>query len=281
MPIKIIECPRDAMQGLSEFIPTPVKIDYLNSLLKVGYHTLDCGSFVSPKAIPQMADTAEVIDSLDESSTRLSVIVANRRGAKDALKFERVNYLGYPFSVSETFQYRNTKKSISDSTDLVKDMVEWIDQAGKEMVIYISMGFGNPYEDPWSPAMVVDWVGQLSEIGVTSFSISDTVGVSTPETIEPVYTQLLSAFPDCEFGAHFHTRPDNWLEKVESAFNHGCKRFDGAIAGYGGCPMAKDELVGNMPTERLVEFFSERGIDTGLNIDFFKEAMAKSARVFG
>lgn len=281
MPVKIIECPRDAMQGLSFFIPTETKVEYLNALLQVGYHTLDCGSFVSPKAIPQMADTAEVIRQLEPSDTRLSVIVANRRGAKDALAVERVNYLGFPFSISETFQHRNTRKSIAQSVYLVKDMAEWVDQAGKEMVIYISMGFGNPYNDPWSSNLVVDWVGKLAEIGLTSFSISDTVGVSKPETIEPVYRQLIASFPNCEFGAHFHTRPDNWLEKVDSAFRNGCKRFDGAIAGFGGCPMAKDDLVGNMPTESLVEYFKDQNMDTGLDEEQFKRAMLLAAQVFG
>ncbi len=255
--IKIIECPRDAMQGLEHFVPTEQKVKYINSLLRVGFHTIDCGSFVSPKAIPQMADTARVLEEIDlsQSDTKLSVIVANERGAKDALKHSQVDYLGYPFSISETFQLRNTNKSIKDSLRLVEEIKSMADKANKSMVIYISMGFGNPYGEDWSSQMVVDWVGRLCEFGITDFSISDTVGVSEEKQIAEVFNSLFHSFEQAEFGAHFHTRPDQWLEKVESAYSNGCKRFDGALKGFGGCPMAKDELIGNMPTERLIEYF--------------------------
>ena len=255
--IKIIECPRDAMQGLAEFIPTEQKIRYINSLLKVGFHTIDCGSFVSPKAIPQMADTAEVLDKInhDQSATKLSVIVANQRGAEEAVGFEQVDFLGYPFSISETFQQRNTRRSIEDSLDLVKDLLELSTKHAKQMVIYISMGFGNPYGEAWSSQLVVDWVGKLHDLGIKDFSISDTVGISKKNQIAEVFSSLFNSFDQAEFGAHFHTRPEEWKEKVEAAFNNGCKRFDGAIKGFGGCPMAEDELVGNMPTERLIDYF--------------------------
>ncbi|PCJ67393.1 MAG: hydroxymethylglutaryl-CoA lyase [Bacteroidetes bacterium] len=256
--VKIIECPRDAMQGILDFIPTAQKIDYINSLLKVGFHTLDCGSFVSPRAIPQMQDTREVLDNLDvgSSNTKLSVIVANQRGADDAVQFPQVDYLGFPFSISETFQRRNTNKGIEDSFDTVKYILDKCEKHGKEMVIYISMGFGNPYKDEWSTAVVNDWVGRLIDLGISQFSLSDTVGVSTSKSIAEVFQSVNKDFANTEFGGHFHTKPWEWEEKVSSAYNNGCRRFDGAIKGYGGCPMAKDDLVGNMPTERLIDYFS-------------------------
>jgi hydroxymethylglutaryl-CoA lyase len=256
--VKIIECPRDAMQGILDFIPTSQKIRYINALLKVGFHTLDCGSFVSPKAIPQMRDTEEVLGSLDleSTNTKLSVIVANRRGADDAVAFDQVDYLGFPFSISETFQRRNTNKSIEDSFDSVKYILDKCKDYDKEMVVYISMGFGNPYEDEWNTNIVNDWVGKLAELGINQFSLSDTVGVSTPETISDVFQNVNKYFTKSEFGGHFHTTPFEWKEKVTSAYDNGCRRYDGAIKGYGGCPMAKDDLVGNMPTERLIEHFS-------------------------
>lgn len=255
--VKIIECPRDAMQGILDFIPTETKIKYINELLRVGFHTLDCGSFVSPRAIPQMRDTSEVLDSLDleNTDTKLSVIVANERGANDAVKFDQVDYLGFPFSVSETFQKRNTNKSIIESLEKVKYMLDLCQKYDKEMVVYISMGFGNPYEDEWSSAIVNDWVGKLVELGVVQFSLSDTVGVSVPETIGDVFTTVGKSYIDVEFGAHFHTTAEAWKEKIESAYANGCRRFDGAVRGYGGCPMAKDDLVGNMPTEKMIDYF--------------------------
>jgi hydroxymethylglutaryl-CoA lyase len=255
--IKIIECPRDAMQGILDFIPTKDKIDYLNALLKVGFNTIDCGSFVSPKAIPQMQDTQEVLEQIDLDSTdsKLSVIVANERGASDAVKFSQVDYLGYPFSISETFQRRNTNKSVNESLDLVKRIQNLSGENGKEMVVYISMGFGNPYGEDWSAELVGDWVDKIHQLGVKYFSISDTVGVSEEKGIAEVYSLLFKNFSEAEFGAHFHTTPHQWEEKVKAAHLNGCTRFDGAIKGYGGCPMAKDDLVGNMPTEKLIEYF--------------------------
>jgi hydroxymethylglutaryl-CoA lyase len=255
--IKIIECPRDAMQGILDFIPTRDKIQYINELIKVGFDSLDCGSFVSPKAIPQMRDTSEVLDqiNLEKNGTKLSVIVANERGAADAVLHEKISYLGFPFSISETFQRRNTNSSINDSLETVKHLLDLCDKNSKSLTIYISMGFGNPYNDEWSVTIVNDWIGKLAALGVKEFSLSDTVGVSTPETIAGVFSNALQAFPELEFGGHFHTTPWEWKEKVEAAYQNGCMRFDGAIKGYGGCPMAKDDLVGNMPTELLIEFF--------------------------
>ena len=278
--VKLIECPRDAMQGILDFIPTTEKIDYLNKLLKVGFNTIDCGSFVSPKAIPQMQDTQEVLSSidLDSTSSKLSVIVANERGAKDAIQHSQVDYLGYPFSISEKFQQRNTNKSIEESLVLVDRINDLTVSKNKEMVVYISMGFGNPYNEEWNTSIVVDWVGKLRDLGIRYFSISDTVGVSTPENIAAVFSGLIGAYQDVEFGAHFHTTPYAWKEKVEAAYNNGCKLFDGAIKGYGGCPMAKDELVGNMPTEKLIEFF---GFDfLKLKKAPFEEAFLSAEKIF-
>lgn len=265
--IKIIECPRDAMQGLSWFVPTADKIDYLNLLLKAGFHTIDCGSFVSPQYIPQMRDTAEVLQSVDRtgSDSQLSVIVANVRGAKDAAAMSQVDHIGFPFSVSEQFQWRNTRKSVAESFEAVRDIQEICSLNNKEMVVYISMGFGNPYGDEWNENIVRDWVGKISQLNVKYFSLSDTVGVSDPEKIELLFGRLIPDFPQLEFGAHFHTRPDQWFEKVDTAYRFGCRRFDGCLKGYGGCPMAKDELVGNMPTENLLSYFEERGVQTGIN----------------
>jgi len=270
------------MQGLKSFVPTEKKIEYINQLLRVGFHTLDCGSFVSPKAIPQMRDTDAVLSALDlsESQTKLSVIVANKKGIELAKDKKTVTYLGYPFSVSEEFQRRNTNKSMTESLDIVKFLVDECSKQGKESVVYISMGFGNPYDEEWNATIVEDWVGKISEIGVNSFSISDTVGVSTPDDISEVFKRLLISFPDNEFGAHFHTRPDQWLEKVDSAWRNGCKRFDGAIKGYGGCPMAKDDLVGNMATENLISYFRNHHIEHGLNYEEFNAAQIIAASIF-
>lgn len=280
--IKIIECPRDAMQGIKEFIPTDTKVKYLNQLLKVGFHTLDCGSFVSPKAIPQMADTKEVIPQLElsDTDTRLSVIVANVRGAKDAVEFEEVDYLGFPFSISETFQQRNTNSSKAQGLEKVKKIRELADKHNKAFVAYLSMAFGNPYGDPWDIEVAGQWMRELDKIGVEYISLSDTIGVAKPDVINYFFQHLTKDFPGIEFGAHFHTTPDTWRDKVEPAYNSGCKRFDGAIKGFGGCPMAKDDLTGNMPTERLVEFFNEKEVDTGLNEQQFKQAMLMAGEVF-
>ena len=278
--IKIIECPRDAMQGIHDFIPTKLKIDYLNMLMKVGFHTIDCGSFVSARAIPQMRDSAEVIEQIDMSlsNSKLSVIVANYRGALDAVKHSNISYLGYPFSISEEFQQRNTNKSIKESVQLVEDIYELCEKHNKEMVIYISMGFGNPYGEEWNSEIVDHWVGVLHEIGLNSFSISDTVGVSSRDKIAQVYKSLIKNYKKAEFGAHFHTRIDNWREKVDAAYQNGCVRFDGAIKGYGGCPMANDDLVGNMPTEKLIEYFGLERLE--LKKAPFEEAFKYSTNVF-
>jgi len=270
------------MQGIKEFIPTDLKIEYLNSLLKVGFHTLDCGSFVSAGAIPQMKDTSRVIPELDmsETETKLSVIVANTRGAAEACDFDNVNYIGYPFSVSETFQKRNTNASMDESLERVEQILNLCACHGKEMVVYISMAFGNPYGDMYHPALVEHWVDRLHDLGINYLSISDTIGVATPELIRDLYQVLYEDFPEIEFGSHFHTTPDTWREKVEAAHTNGCKRFDGAIKGFGGCPMAKDDLTGNMPTERLIEYFNEKGADHGLDLEAFKESMAIAAKIF-
>lgn len=281
--IKIIECPRDAMQGIKPFIPTETKAMYLNVLLRVGFDTLDFGSFVSPKAIPQMRDTAEVLERLElaQSKTRLLAIVANRRGAEQAVEFDKIRYLGYPFSISETFQLRNTNATIEESLDRVKVIQDICLRNGKEMVVYISMGFGNPYGDPWNVETVQKWVERLRELDITYFQLSDTIGVATPESIAYLFSQLIPAYPQLEIGAHLHTQPHNWREKVKTAYDNGCRRFDGAIKGYGGCPMAKDDLTGNMPTEHLVRFFcDEAGEELSIDRDVFREAMRMSQEVF-
>jgi hydroxymethylglutaryl-CoA lyase len=281
--MKIIECPRDAMQGLHDFIPTEKKINYINQLLKVGYDSIDFGSFVSPKAIPQLADTAEVLVGLDLSHTKskLLAIVANVRGAEQAVQYHQIQYLGFPFSISETFQQRNTHSSILQSLDSVKRIQELCLANGKELVLYISMGFGNPYGDEWSTEIAEKWVGEMDNLGVKIISLSDTIGVATPESISYLFTSLIPRFPHIEFGAHLHTTPTTWKEKIEAAYNSGCKRYDGAIKGFGGCPMAADELTGNMPTENLVSFFEEKNIDLGLNKEAFKQSMIASYDVFG
>ncbi|MFN8259908.1 MAG: hydroxymethylglutaryl-CoA lyase [Chitinophagales bacterium] len=280
--VKIIECPRDAMQGIKDFIPTSKKIEYLNALLKVGFHTLDCGSFVSSSSIPQMADTHLIIPHLkmDDTETKLSVIVGNRRGAEQASEFDEISYVGYPFSISETFQKRNTNCSIEESLQRVEEIMNICECSGQTFVCYISMAFGNPYGDFYDAALVEHWVDRLLEIGVTKFSISDTIGIATPEIITEVFSVLSEDFPEIGFGAHFHTTPATWKEKVEAAWNAGCTRFDGAIKGYGGCPMAKDDLTGNMPTENLLAYFDENNIQHGLNKDAFIDAMSIANAIF-
>ncbi|MAD49800.1 MAG: hydroxymethylglutaryl-CoA lyase [Flavobacteriales bacterium] len=280
MLMKIIECPRDAMQGISDFIPTEKKVAYLNALLKVGFDTLDFGSFVSPKAIPQMKDTADVLSQLNDSKTKLLAIVANQRGADDACAFERIDYLGYPFSVSETFQQRNTNKSIGQSLSLVEDLQSSCQKHGKQLVVYLSMAFGNPYGEHWHQDIVAKWGEKLSELDVKTLALSDTIGVSNPSNIERLFSLLISEYPKVEWGAHLHTHPESWREKVETAYNSGCRRFDGAIKGFGGCPMAKDDLVGNMPTEKLVSFTQEKKIETGVNTLAFESAYNKAIDTF-
>lgn len=252
--VKIIECPRDAMQGIHTWIPTGKKIEYINQLLKVGFDTLDCGSFVSEKAVPQMKDTAEVLKKIDLSSARskLLAIVANQRGAEDAVLFDELHYLGYPFSISETFQQRNTNSSIEESLARVEKIQSLCLKNKKELVVYISMGFGNPYGDPWDEEITTRWSERLNkEFDIYSIALSDTIGVANPDSISRLFSYLIPALPQVEFGAHLHTTPESWREKVDAAYKAGCRRFDGAIKGFGGCPMATDKLTGNMPTESL------------------------------
>ncbi len=280
--VKIIECPRDAMQGIKRFIDTADKVRYINSLLQVGFDTIDFGSFVSPKAIPQMRDTAEVVASLDMSKTQtdLLAIIANVRGASDAVRFEQISYLGYPFSISEIFQMRNTAKTIAESVDVLKQILEIADKHNKQTVVYLSMGFGNPYGEPWSPELVAEWTEKLYRMGVRILSLSDTVGAATAETVSLLFGHLIPAYPEVEFGAHLHTHPDNWYDKVQAAWQAGCRRFDTAIKGLGGCPMAKDELVGNLPTEKLISFLNKNRVEHRLNMTAFENAYNEAQRIF-
>lgn len=280
--VKLVECPRDAMQGIQKFIDTEIKAKYINSLLQVGFDTIDCGSFVSPKAIPQMADTALVLSklNLDTTKSKLSVIVANKRGAIDACFFDEIDILGYPFSISETFQQKNTNASIEESLQRVEAIVNLCEQYKKTPLIYLSMAFGNPYNDPWDANEVAKWIEKLSGLGIKQFALSDTVGVSNPENITQIFSTVIPQYKGFEIGAHFHTTPGSWFEKVDAAYKAGCTKFDGAIKGYGGCPMAKDELTGNMPTEHLIQFFKEKDIIPNININNFKDALTKSSEVF-
>ncbi len=280
--IKIIECPRDAMQGIKDIIPTKAKITYLQALLRVGFDTIDFGSFVSPKAIPQMQDTAEVLANLDltQTKSKLLAIIANTQGAKTASSYKEIQYLGFPFSISENFQMRNTHKTISESLVTLKEILDIANNTDKEVVVYLSMGFGNPYGDPWNSEIVGEWTEKLAVMGVKILSLSDTIGSSTPETITYLFSNLIKQYPSIEFGAHLHTTPDKWHEKVDAAFNSGCKRFDGAILGFGGCPMAKDELTGNMPTEKLLSYFTSKKETTNLNSISFESAYNESKKIF-
>jgi hydroxymethylglutaryl-CoA lyase len=280
--IKLIECPRDAMQGLTAFVPTELKIKYINQLLKVGFDTVDFGSFVSPKAIPQMRDTAGVLAGLDlgKSKSKLLAIVANQRGAIDASHFDEIAYLGYPFSVSETFQLRNTNASIEESLTRVEDIQEICLKSNKKLVLYLSMGFGNPYGDPWNVEIVGNWVERLAGMGVGILALSDTIGIANPESIAYLYSELIPAYPDVEFGAHFHTKPSEWQEKIDAAYRSGCLRFDSALKGYGGCPMAKDDLTGNMATENLVFYFLDEGVGPTLDLSALIQAEQIAAEVF-
>ena len=257
--MKIIECPRDAMQGIKEFIPTKKKIDYINQLLSVGFDTIDFGSFVSPTAIPQLKDTAEVLKGLDltNTSSKLLSIIANLRGAIDACNFEEINYLGFPLSVSEEFQKRNTNKSITEALKTVEEIHDLALKNNKELVVYISMAFGNPYGENYHPDIVAELTEKLHKLGVGIIALSDTIGVSEPLNITPLFSTLIYEYPTIEFGAHFHTTPDKWEEKIDAAYKNGCKRFDATIKGYGGCPMANNKLIGNIPTEKLITYFTE------------------------
>lgn len=280
--IKVIECPRDAMQGIKDFIPTEKKAQYIQALLRVGFDTIDFGSFVSPKAIPQMVDTAEVLSMLDLSQTKskLLAIIANVRGAENASKHSQIDYLGYPFSISENFQMRNTHKTITQSIETLQEILNIAVKTNKEVVAYLSMGFGNPYGDPWNVDIVGEWTEKLSNMGVKILSLSDTVGTSTPEVINYLYSNLIPLYPKIEFGAHLHTTPTTWHEKIDAAYKAGCKRFDGAIQGFGGCPMAKDELIGNMPTERLLSYFNTVKVDSGLGAMSFESAYNEAIKIF-
>lgn len=280
--VKLVECPRDAMQGIKEHIPTDLKARYLQMLLQCGFHTLDFGSFVSPKAIPQMADTTEVLSRLDlsKTDTKLLAIVANLRGATDACKHSEIDYLGYPFSISENFQMRNTHKTISESVALLGQILDVCQQNNKELVVYISMAFGNPYGDPWNVDVVGEWTEKLNSMGVKILSLSDTVGTSDAETIDYLFSNLIPRYPDVEFGAHLHTTRDSWHEKMKSAYDAGCRRFDGAIQGFGGCPMAKDELTGNMPTEKMLSFLNQVDADHGVRMGSFESAYNQATQIF-
>ena len=281
--IKLIECPRDAIQGISNFICTEEKVEYYQSLLKVGFDTLDCGSFVSPKVIPQMADTSKVISALDlsKTKTKLLTIIANERGALEAVKHDNISYLGYPFSVSENFQMRNTRKTISESIQLLKRICEIAKTHNKQVVVYLSMGFGNPYGDPWSTEIIENWTEQIIALGVNIISISDTVGTAQLDAISNLYSTLIPRYPHVEFGAHFHTNPILWYEKVNEAYLAGCKRFDGTIKGWGGCPMAQDAIVGNMPMEKLISYFtSYKILPKQLDVLAFESAYNFSHRIF-
>ena len=281
--MKIIECPRDAMQGLHDFVPTRLKIEYINQLLKVGFDTIDFGSFVSPKAIPQMKDSAEVLNGLDldNSPSKLLAIVANKRGAEDAAAFEEIDVLGFPFSISEEFQQRNTGSSIDQSFGRVEEIQNICEKTGKTLLIYISMAFGNPYGEAWDPEIAVNWSQRLhAELGIEVFALSDTIGVSDKKSIQNMFKAVTSELPELEFGAHLHSNPNVAMETTIAAYEAGCRRFDGAIRGFGGCPMAKDDLTGNMPTETMIEALMGRGVGLSLNMEEFQQSVMKSSEIF-
>lgn len=280
--MKLIECPRDAMQGLHDFIPTDLKAAYINLLLQVGFDTIDFGSFVSAKAIPQLRDTSEVLAKLDLSTTKtkLLAIVANLRGVEEAIKHKSINYLGFPFSISETFQQRNTNSSITESLNTVEEMLNLCDQSNKTAVVYLSMGFGNPYGDEWNVEIVEKWADELVKRGVQILSLADTTGVSTPEKIKTILPPLIKKYNQTEIGIHLHSTPYTRLEKIEAAYNAGCVRFDSALKGFGGCPMATDDLTGNMATEDLIEFLQSKGEDLGLDMSKWQEAILFSSKIF-
>ncbi|MBK0369039.1 beta/alpha barrel domain-containing protein [Flavobacterium agrisoli] len=280
--IKIIECPRDAMQGIKTFIPTQKKVSYIQALLRVGFDTIDFGSFVSPKAIPQMQDTAEVLSQLDlsQTSSKLLAIIANTKGAALASEFQQIQYLGFPFSISENFQMRNTHKTIAQSIVTLEEILEIAYKKDKDVVTYLSMGFGNPYGDPWNVEIVGEWTAKLSNLGVKILSLSDTVGTATPEVIDYLFANLIPKYPAIEFGAHLHTTPDSWFPKIDAAYKAGCLRFDGAIQGFGGCPMATNHLTGNMPTEKLISYFTANKTFTNCNSLSFESAYNEASKLF-
>ncbi|WP_426668226.1 hydroxymethylglutaryl-CoA lyase [Mucilaginibacter sp. McL0603] len=282
-PIQITECPRDAMQGITGFIPTDVKAAYINLLLQVGFDTIDFGSFVSAKAIPQMQDTTAVLEKLDlsNSKSKLLAIIANYRGAEEAVQYEKITYLGFPFSISETFQHRNANTSIAEAFEIVKRIKALSDNKEKKLLVYLSMGFGNPYGDEWHNDIVLQWAKKLIDEGVEYISLADTIGIAAPEQIESLFSSLSGNFRETTWGVHLHSTPDTWKPKVEAAYKSGCKRFDAALKGYGGCPMAKDELTGNIATENIISYLQSQRINLGLNMDKLQEAMDYSGKVFG
>ena len=283
MPVLLTECPRDAMQGLPDFIPTPAKMAYLQQLLAVGFDVLDFGSFVSPKAIPQLRDTAEVLAGLDldRTRTKLLAIVANQRGAEQAAGHPEIHFLGFPLSISETFQRRNTNQTIAEALADVAAMHALCERRGKELLVYLSMGFGNPYGDPYGPGLVADFTEKLAALGVRHVALSDTIGVSTPALITPLFEELIPAFPHLAFGAHLHTTPTTWLSNLQAAYQAGCRRFDGALGGLGGCPMAADVLTGNLATENLVAFLEGVGEEVVLDKPALLAAQEQAAVLFG
>jgi hydroxymethylglutaryl-CoA lyase len=278
--IKIIDCPRDAMQGWKPFIPTEKKIEFLNTLLQVGFDTLDFGSFVSSKAIPQLADTKDVLAKLNLTKTKLLSIVANTRGAEEAMAYNEIEYIGFPFSISETFQLRNTNSTIEQSLQTVEQIQNLCISKNKKLVIYISMGFGNPYGDAYSPEIAANWVEKMNSMGIKIVALSDTIGVSNKENISYLFKHLIPLYPEMEIGAHLHTTPNTWQEKIEAAYESGCLRFDGALKGFGGCPMATDKLTGNMPTENMISFFESKKIDLNINHEKLMEAMMMAKEIF-
>jgi hydroxymethylglutaryl-CoA lyase len=278
--IKLIECPRDAMQGISHFIATRNKIDYLNLLLDVGFDTLDFGSFVSPKVVPQMADTKEVVKKLRlNPQTKLLAIIANLKGAEEAVSYDEITYLGYPFSISETFQKRNTNAGIEASYALIDDFLNLCDKQNRSLVVYLSMAFGNPFGDEWSEEIITKACSELVKKGVNTISLSDTIGIATPSSISETYKKLSDTFAPVEFGLHLHSTPETWYAKIDAAYKSGCRRFDSALKGYGGCPMAAEKLTGNIATENLVEYFKDKGT-LALNTNKLKAALDFSSRIF-
>lgn len=278
--VQLIECPRDAMQGLKHFIPTVEKIKFLNLLLEVGFDTLDFGSFVSPKAIPQMADTAEIVPFLNKGATKLLAIVANYKGAVQAASFENIDFIGFPFSLSETFQIRNTHATLNEAFERVVEIQSLCEESGKKLVLYLSMGFGNPYNDPWSLLIIDYWLNRMIPLGIDTVQLSDTIGIATPDKISMVFEFATAKYPDLQLGVHLHTRPDEWQGKMEAAFNSGCRIFDGALLGFGGCPMAKDELVGNMPMENMVQYIEQVTNRILLNKTKLKEALDMAKKLY-
>lgn len=281
--IKIVDCPRDAMQGIHNFIKTEDKIDHLNLLLKVGFDTIDCGSFVSPKIIPQMADTGEVLKAVKniKHNSKLSVIIASEGGAERAMEHENVDYLGFPFSISEQFQKDNTHKSREEAFQSILNISKRIEGSNKEILLYFSMAFGNPYKEEWNVEMVNEWAERFAEIGIRRINLSDTTSVAATKDVQELFSKLIKKYPEIEFGAHFHSEYSDWHAKVDAAYQNGCRRFDGAIKGFGGCPMAKSDLVGNTPTEKLITYAESVGAEHGLNLFAFESAYNSAIRVMG